>query len=180
METTMNAELVPVGVVVHLALPLIAYLAMRNQRSVQENGGTVFRYAPGAAWFILSGAILFMLVFAAIAWTARPGQGIPLLTLCAAETSTFLLGFYGIYLITWRIRVNDLGFTLTSVFGKRAIPFDQVGTVTDKVTGKYRTLDVKTRAGKRVLYVGSSFLPDYAALSDLIQYGAKNKDARQG
>jgi hypothetical protein len=175
----MKTVLVPVAVVVHLALPLIAYLSMRNQHRVQENGDDMFRYAPGAGWFILIGAILMMLIFSAIAWTAPPGQGIPPLTLCAAETVILLLGLYGIYLITLRIRVDDSGFTLTSMIGKRAILFDHIGSVTDKVTGNYRTLDVKTRAGKRVLYIGSSFMPDYAALADLIQYGAKHNNARQ-
>jgi hypothetical protein len=65
------------------------------------------------------------------------------------------------------------------VIGKRAVLFDHIGSVTDKVTGNYRTLDVKTRAGKRVLYIGSSFTSDYAALADLMQYGAKHNNARQ-
>jgi hypothetical protein len=175
----MKTVLVPVAVVVHLALPLIAYLSMRNQHSVQENGDDVFRYAPGAGRFILTGAILMVLIFATIAWTAPPGQEIPLLTLCVAETAVFFMGLYGIYLITLRIRVDDSGFTLTSVIGKRAVLFDHIGSVTDKVTGNYRTLDVKTRAGKQVLYIGSSFMPDYAALADLIQYGAKRNNTRQ-
>jgi hypothetical protein len=175
----MKLALVPITVVVHLALPLIAYLSMRNQHSRQESGADVFRYAPGAAWFILIGAILMMSLFAAIAWTSRAGQGIPPLTFCVAEAATFMMGLYGVYLITLRIRVDDAGFTLASVWGKRAVLFDQIGSVTDKVTGTYRTLDVKTLAGKRVLYLGSSFIPDYAALVNLIQYGARPSAAPQ-
>lgn len=174
----MVTDLVPVAVVVHLALPLVAYLSMRNQHSRQQDGADVFRYAPGAARFILIGASFFVLVFAAIAWTAPPGDEIPPLTLYVAEAAFFLLALYGVYLITLRIRVDSSGFTLTSVFGKRAVMFDHVGSVTDKVTGRYRTLDVKTRAGKRVLHLGSSFIPDYDALSDLIQCGAKHSDAK--
>lgn len=170
----MQRDLIPVAVVVHLLIPLIAYLSMRNQHYDKDGETDVFRYAPGAAWFILIGGGLIMVVGAVIAWTAPRGQEVPPLMLYVSESAFLLMAIYGVYLVTLRIRVTDNEFTLSSLFGTRVVPFDQVKSATDRVTGKYRTLEVKTRAGKRVLYIGSTFMPDYAALADLIQWGAKS------
>ena len=175
----MKTEFIPVAVVVHLALPLIAYLSLRNQHSEQANGAEVFRYAPGASWFVLLGAIVIMGVLAAIAWTAPPGKEVPLLMLMISEAAFILMTVYGVYLITLRIRVDEIGFDLTSLFGKRTVPFDQIGSATDRVTGRYRTLDVRTHKGKRVFCVTSSFIADYDALADLIQDGTKQSKVRR-
>ena len=169
----MKTDLIPVAVVVHLVTPLIAYLSMRNQHREQKDGAEVFRYAPGAAWFILIAAMLFMIIVAFIAWNAPPGEEVPLLTFSVAELALLVMAMYGVYVLTLRIQVSDTGFAIASLLRKRVVPFDQIGSATDRITGSYRTLDVKTRSGKRVLYLGSTFIPDYAALADLIQHGAK-------
>jgi hypothetical protein len=171
----MNTEYIPVAVIVHLLIPLVAYLSMRNQHSEQDNGEDVFRYAPGASWFILVSASLIMVTLMAIAWTAPPGKEVPLLTLVVSESAFLLMAVYGLYLITLRIRVNDVGFILTSLFGKRVVRFDQIASAPDRQTGSFRTLDVRNHKGKRVFSVSSSFMPDYDALADLIQYGSKQR-----
>jgi hypothetical protein len=84
-----------------------------------------------------------------------------------AELVTFSGGLYGIYCITMRIPVDSESLRVSSVFGARVTTFEDIRSLTDREGTRWRTLDVIDARAKRILYVTSSFLPDY---SDLVYY----------
>jgi hypothetical protein len=94
-----------------------------------------------------------------------------------AELATFAGGLYGIYGITMRIRVDSESLRVSSFLGARVTHFRDIRSVTDKETGRYRTLDVINVHGKRILRVTSSVMPDYSDLVYLLQQGVKKGHA---
>ena len=134
-----------------------------------------FRFLPAAYWTMIVGPTLLI---ALRLWgfvdpsssSAAPIDPVQillfgLLTGCAV---------FGIYCRSLEITVDLDGLRVASLFGERKTRFDGIGQVLDRETGRWRTLEVKARTGKRLLRVTSSFLPGYPELVDLLDDGTRS------
>jgi hypothetical protein len=71
------------------------------------------------------------------------------------------------------IPVDSKSVRVSSFLGARATCFRDISSVTDKATGRYRSLDVINTRGKWVLRVTSAVLPDFGDLVYSLQEGIK-------
>jgi hypothetical protein len=168
---------IPVTIVVQLLLSIAIWFGSRGEHLLEEDGVEVFRISPPIAWMlaIASFCIAIILAVAMVALYLTPPD-VPIHVMLG-ELLFFFFGIYGIYCISMRIRVDGNSFRVNSLFRKQITHFRDIGSVSDKVTGRYRTLDVSDSRGKRVLYVTSTFLPDYDELVNLLQEGVREHRA---
>ena len=84
-----------------------------------------------------------------------------------------IFGFilYGIHISTLVITNEQSGFRVRSIYINRYVAFHDIGSVRDLDNGNWRTLDVQTKNGKRVLYTSNTGFPDYESLVDAIKDG---------
>jgi hypothetical protein len=171
----MAYEFILVTFVAQILISVLMYLSGRGQHEVDANGADIFRIAPVAAWFTTIGmySIAAFTAYIIIAANPTPLDAPP--AAFVAEVATFLGGLYGIYGITMRIRVDSESVRVSSFLGTRVTYFRDIGSVTDRQTGRYRSLDVISTHGKWVLRVTSALLPDYSNLVYYLQDGVKKK-----
>jgi hypothetical protein len=167
--------IIPITLVVQVAISILAIASARSDHHVATDGADTFRISPSAAWFITIGAFGFATFLAVVILAAKPTPMNAPIGLMLGEMATFVVGLYGIYCITMRIVVDSQSMCVKSLFRKRIAQFSEIRSVTDNVTGNYRTLEVLNVRGKRLLKVTSSFLPDYDDLVGLLQNGIGNR-----
>ena len=130
---------------------------------IDSDGSDIFRYTPFAGYFASIGSFIGSVFFIygyiqyqtliTLVWSI----GFPLMTL------------FGIYMLTLRIRFGNESLQVCSLYGDHITPFNEISTVIDKKTGKYRTLYVKNKRDKRVLTITSSYVNDYDQLVYLLK-----------
>jgi len=169
----MAYEFVLVTFVVQFLITVLMYLSGRGQHEVDAKGADVFRIFPVAAWFVTIGMYSIAAFTAYVIALAEPSPLSAPPAAFVAEVATFLGGLYGIYAITMRVRVDSESVRVSSFLGAEVTKFRDIGSVSDKETGRYRTLDVTDARGKRVFRVTSSLLPDYSDLVYCLQHGVK-------
>jgi hypothetical protein len=127
---------------------------------------------PRVSWWItiLSFSICLFLGCAIVA--TKPNEADHLPVFAMGELLFFSCGLQGLQYIKMRIRVDGTSLVIRGLVRSRTVLLDDIGSVKDTITGRYRTLDVHDRRGKRVLRVTSSFLTDYGGLVSLIKAGS--------
>jgi hypothetical protein len=157
--------------VVQIIISIFLYFGARGRHEVDSDGVDIFRINPPIAWMItiMSFAIAALLGYGVV--TSKPTAMDAPLGIMLGHLLFFFFGLYGIYCITMRIRVDAQSIRVRSVLPTRIIYFRDIGSSTDKVTGRYRTFEILSMRGKRVLLVTSSFLPDYDQLVNVVQTG---------
>jgi hypothetical protein len=171
-------DFIPVTFAIQLLLSVLIYFGSGGQHEIDTDGVEIFRINPLIAWMaaIMSFAISIVLGFAIA--TAKPTPMDAPLAIMLGECLFFFFGLYGVYCIRMRVRVDSESICVSGLFRKRITHFRDIRSSNDKVTGRYRTLDVINMRGKRILRVTSSFLPDYANLVELLQDGIRKNANR--
>jgi hypothetical protein len=168
-------DLIPVTFFVQFLISVLIYFGGRGQHEVDANGVDIFRIKPSIAWMVTiasfcCSAILGFGIFS----LAQNPSGAPI-SLMLGEALLFFFGLYGLYCVKLRIRVDARAIRVKTLFGDRLTNLRDIGSVDDKVTGRYRTLNVLDLRGKRVIRITSTFFPDYDELVDLIKNGVGRK-----
>ena len=127
----------------------------------------------------MSGLIIFVICGVGIL-TTDPTDIKHSYVLYAGEYMAFLLVLYGVQCIKLRVRVDSQTPMTKGLLGWRTRPLSDIGEVRNQRAGRYRTLSVFDRRGKRVFLITSSFLTDYPGLVRLIREGSVDRHAGVG
>jgi hypothetical protein len=162
-------DFIPVAFFVQFLLSILIYFGSKGQHEVDADGVDIFRIKPAIAWMIttVSFAISVVLGFAIIA--SKPTPSDAPLSIMIGELLFFFFGLYGVYCIRMRIRVDTQSIRVKNLFWTHVTDFRDIRSLDDKITGRYRTLDVLNLQGKHVIHVTSTFLPDYDDLVELVK-----------
>ena len=164
-------DLIPITFVVQFIISILLYFGGRGRHEVDSNGVDIFRMRPSIAWVATVAAFAIAIILGHAIVTSTPTPLDAPLAIVLGEVLFFFFGLYGIYCITMRIRVDSESLRVSSFLGTRVAYFRDVGLVTDRETGRYRTLEVVDPHGKRIFIFYSSFLPDYGDLVYNVQHG---------
>jgi hypothetical protein len=164
-------DFIPVAFVVQFIISILLYFGGRGRHEVASDGVDIFRVGPSIAWMVTVAAFVIAAILGYAIVTSTPTPLDAPLAIMLGEVLFFFFGLYGIYCITMRIRVDSESLRVSSFVGTRVTYFRDIGLVTDRETGRYRTLKVMDVHGKRIFIFYSSFLPDYPDLVDYLQRG---------
>jgi hypothetical protein len=156
--------------VVQIVLSIFIYFGGRVARRRESSSLEVFRIDPWVAWLLTIASLVISITVAVALFVenplspddAQPG-------LLMTELLFLLFTGYGCYCISMRIEVSESSICVRSFLGSKNADFRAIGSIKDKANGRWRTLDVNDKHGKRILYVTSSFLTDYALLVRLLE-----------
>ena len=164
-------DFIPVAFGVQFIISILLYFGGRGRHEVDSDGVEIFRMKPSIAWMATVGAFAITVILGYAIVTSTPTPLDAPLAIMLGEVLFFFFGLYGIYCITKRTRVDSESIRVSSFLGTRVAYFRDIGFVTDRETGRYRTLEVKDVHGKRIWIFYSSFLPDYGDLVYNLQRG---------
>jgi hypothetical protein len=170
-------DFIPVTFVVQFIISILLYFGGRGRHEVDSDGIDIFRMSPAIAWMVTVATFAIAVILGYAIATSTPTPLDAPLGIMLGEVLFFFFGLYGIYCITMRIRVDSESLRVSSFLGTRVTYFRDIGLVTDRETGRYRTLEVMDVHGKRIIIVYSSFLPDYGDLVYYLQHGIKKNGA---
>jgi len=136
----------------------------------------MFKIAPIVAWFIMCSSLFFVAVFIVVSWSdliSNPSR-VPVSVWAGAAgfVGCFALG---LYYKTLRILVSDTTLNVTSVFGHHVTLLSDIGSVVIKDNGQWRTMDVKNKGDKRVLYISTTGFSGFDELADLLSVNATGR-----
>jgi hypothetical protein len=104
-----------------------------------------------------------------IVWGTRPAS-VASIPLFAWLGLLFFFGFilYGVHIRTLEITIEKGMLRVRSIFIDREVVFDDIESVRYVDSQTWRTLDVQTKSGRRILYLSSTGFPRYAELVDVL------------
>jgi hypothetical protein len=164
---------IPVAFFVQFMISILLYFGGRGRHKVDSDGVDIFRMSPAITWMVTIAVFGIAVILGRGILTSTPNPLHAPLAIMLGEVLFFFFGVYGIYCITMRIRVDSESMRVSSFLGTRLTYFRDIGLVTDKETGRYRTLKVIDASGKRIAIFYSSFLPDYDDLVSSLQQGIR-------
>jgi hypothetical protein len=172
-------EFVSVTIVVQLVLSVLIYFGGKGQHEVDTDGVEIFRIKPSVAWMmtIVSFAISLLLAFAIL--SSKPTPFDAPVAIGLAQLLFFFFGLYGVYGIRMRIWVDAESIRVKNLLRTHVTYFRDIRSLDDRITGRYRTLDILSLQGKRVIHVTSTFLPDYDDLVQLVRAGMRDHGVGQ-
>ena len=144
---------IPVVLSVQLLLLLLTYLSGRGRHEVDKEGVNIFRISPLTGWFMTIGCLAIFSFVAIDILESKPTPMSAPVVDWVLEMATFLFGLIAIYYLTLQIRVDSKSIRVSSFLGARTTSFQEIGSVDNNETGRWRTLNVLTTNKKRVLNV---------------------------
>jgi hypothetical protein len=131
-----------------------------------------FRYPSSTSLYLFYGIGIFVAVVIWCVSDARP-ESMASIPLFVWLSLLFSLGFvlYGVHIRTLEITVENGVLTVRSIFIDRRVAFGDIQSVRDLDSQTWRTLDVQTKTGRRILYLSDTGFPEYAALVDVLREG---------
>jgi hypothetical protein len=166
-------DFIPVAFVVQFIIAISLYFGGHGRHEVDADGVDVFRMNPAIAWIVTIGTFAIAVVLGYAIMTLTPNPLDAPLAIILGEVQFFIFGIYGVYCITMRIRVDSESLRVSSILGTRVTYFRHISLITDRETGRYRTLEVIDVHGKRIAIFYSSYLPDYGDLVSSLQQGIR-------
>ena len=174
MTNTNTIEIVGIP----LSIFAIIYLLSRTRGDVSDVDGNVFRINPWIGWSVAILSPAISIFCAILIFVPPPISQSDAWELGLGSTAFFLLGIYGVYCVTLRVRLRAESMQVSSFLGTRTTRFYDIGSIEDKHGKNARVLKVRDMRGKRILYVPDYSVPEYDTLVDLLRDGVK-KNAKQ-
>jgi hypothetical protein len=160
------------GVVVLIVLVVLGMLAPLSRfwiHSARDNDDEPITVDPFVNWFLILGGLFVLALFLSVSFhdlITHPSnvpvsvfRGEGLFLGCAAM---------GLYLKTLKNTVDDTTLSVSSVFGHRNTLLRDIASVSVTNSGQWRTMDVRDKHKKRILYITTTGLPRFDELADSI------------
>lgn len=132
-----------------------------------------FAIEPLLPWFLMCSSLFFVAVFILLSLPdllSNPSKVPPIVWIGGlAFVGCFALG---IYYKTLNVLVGDTTLQVSSVFGRRVTALSDIASVVVKDNGQWRTMDVKDRRNRRVLYISTTGFTGFDRLADLLSVSA--------
>jgi hypothetical protein len=155
--------------VVLIGLGLAALISKRRARAVKTSDIEPITVDSYVAWFLIGSGLSLFTVILAIAFhdlISKPSN----IPISAYFGEALFLGCtaMGLYLKTLKITVDDTTLSVSSFFGRRNTLLRDIGSVAVINNGQWRTMDVRDKRKKRILYITTTGLPRFDELADLL------------